>query len=161
MVLIIRWLTSWRVYTAYLHTLLISMRHPSSSNTISQSKQRNKDFQRYVSHPRRVESGRGRRGGGGWVILFRYIGFRVHYIPFRSGALRSSPIVNDARRYRHAATQLLLGSMALELSRALGSRGSLTNGNFSRLTKTGTPKGERERDYCNLIPEANQPLARG
>lgn len=95
-------------------------------------------------------------------MLFRYIGFRVHYIPFRSGreALRPSPIVNDARRYRHAAnaaSSRFDGTRTL--SRALGSRGSLTNGNFSRLTKTGTPKGERERDYCNLIPEASQPFS--
>lgn len=99
----------------------------------------NKETRRFVLF---VE---GRRG-----LLFRYIEFRVHYIPFSK---RGSVRIRSLTMRVVTGTQLLPGSMALEPCSSLA--------NELQLFSFNEDDRERERDYCNLIHKPIQPLARG
>lgn len=108
------------------------------------------DFQCY---PRRTERG---------IVSIYRVSSSLYPFPTRDSVrIRSLTmrVVTATQPRSHAATQLLLGSMALELS----AWDSLTNSNFSRLTMTREREREREgkRDYCNLILKPIQPLTRG
>lgn len=59
--------------------------------------------------------------------------------------LCSNPIVNDARRYRHAATQLLPGSMALEPCSSLANELQLFSFNEDDRERGGERGREKER----------------
>lgn len=93
---------------------------------------------------------RRRAKGEGYCFDISSFGFIISLFEAR---LCSNPIVNDARRYQHAATQLLPGSMALEPCSSLA--------NELQLFSFNEDDRERERDYCNLIHKPIQPLARG